>query len=91
MVRGRKRRPTAICRQGFEQMCEEFNMEVKVCRKIQSLKHKKITLNFVKQSRAPLRKSWNRWTALSEINVENQHIAPLIARWHEIGDGDEDM
>ena len=37
----------------FEQMCEEFNMEVKVCRKIQSLKRKKITLNFVKARPLP--------------------------------------
>lgn len=66
----------------FGKMCEEFNMEVEVCRKIQSLKRQKITLNFVKaRPLLPLRILMEPMDGtLAEINVENQHLAPLIAR-----------
>lgn len=66
----------------FDQECEEFKMEVQVCRKIHMLKRKKITLNFVKaRPLPPLRIIMEPMDGtLAEVQIDNQHIQPLIAQ-----------
>jgi len=67
----------------FEQECEEFEMEVRVCRKIHLLKRKKIMLNFIIKAHPlpPLRIIMEPMDGtLAEVKLDNRHIGPMIAQ-----------